>query len=144
MTGVVVDASAALAWILRSQSTPASAAFVAGRGERRFVAPYIFHWEVGNVLTGLRRRGVLSDGAHEQAMLDLDALRFEFEEPLTPDHIRLLGPLALAWRLTLFDTAYVALALEREFPLASRDDRLLAAGASAGIRCIDLRGDRLN
>jgi predicted nucleic acid-binding protein len=48
---------------------------------------------------------------------------------------------ALARRtgLSLFDAAYLALALDQEWALASRDEALLAVAAKTGLRCFDLR-----
>jgi predicted nucleic acid-binding protein len=41
--------------------------------------------------------------------------------------------------VSLFDAAYLALAMERDAGLASRDSLLLAAATAAGIPVFDLR-----
>ena len=44
--------------------------------------------------------------------------------------------------LSVFDTAYLRLAIELDCALASRDDRLLIV-ARRFVPCLDLQGDRI-
>jgi len=136
----VIDASAALAWLLPSQSTAASVAFIETRGGESFIAPHIFCWEVGNVLLSLyRRRGLLS-GAHAEALLRLDALEIDLQPALSGSAIRELDHVARDIGLSLFDAAYLALALEHRCALVSRGERLLSVAKAEDIECIDLCG----
>jgi predicted nucleic acid-binding protein len=137
----VIDASAALVWLVRSQATGASAAFLNARDQDRFVAPHIFSWEVGNVLLSLHRRRALGAEAHRDVVTELRALEVAIEPALTQVEIDELSGFARQAGLSLFDTAYVALAIERSAPLVSQDDRLLAAAAAQGVDCIDLRDE---
>lgn len=137
----MIDASAALAWLVRSQATSASAAFLHARDQDRFVAPHIFSWEVGNVLLSLHRRRALGAEAHMDVVDELRALEVAIEPALTQMEIDELSSFAREARLSLFDAAYVTLAIERSARLVSRDDRLLAAAAAQDVDCIDLRGE---
>lgn len=137
MRSVVVDASAALAWVLPSQATPAAGAMLDQANSLHFEAPAIFDWEVRNVLLKVERRGAIPPEEHDEALLFYAALNVQLHAPaIDMDE---LGALARANRLSLFDAAYLALAVEHGWPLASRDDALLKAAASAGIECFDLR-----
>lgn len=137
MTSVVLDASAALAWMLRSQATPAATAFLRDGDAWTFEVPAIFSWEVLNVLVTLERRGSLSKTAYEEAL----AIYRRLDLRANGSTIDMDNLVALARRtgLSLFDTAYLALALDREWALASRDEALLAVAAQVGLRCFDLR-----
>ena len=132
---VVIDASAALGWLLPTQSTAAGDAFLRTDVQPR-VAPAVFAWEVGNVLAARITKGRLSPD-------ELPALREEwatFDIALAEDvPAEPLLPFAAAEGLSLFDAAYLALALELGAELASRDADLLAAARLHGVPVHDLR-----
>ncbi|CAN5197381.1 hypothetical protein BH10PSE3_BH10PSE3_01030 [soil metagenome] len=102
-----------------------------------FEAPAIFEWEVYNVLVGMARRGLLSDEGYEKALAYYRSLDVQLHASVA--QMEELASLARTVRLSLFDTSYFALALDRGWPLASRDDALLATAGEAGIECFDLR-----
>lgn len=137
MRTVVLDASAALAWILPTQATPAAAALLDQSGTLIFEAPDIFAWEVRNVLLTLDRRGVLADGEYDEALAIYDDLVVRLGPPVL--EIDQLAALARGTRLSLFDAAYLALALDQDRALASRDEALLTVADAAGVECYDLR-----
>ncbi|MBU4435117.1 MAG: type II toxin-antitoxin system VapC family toxin [Alphaproteobacteria bacterium] len=126
-----------MAWILPTQATPAAAALLDQSNDLIFEAPDIFAWEVRNVLLALDRRGVLAAGEYDEAL----AIYHDLVVRLSPPVFELdrLAVLARAARLSLFDAAYFALALDRGWPLASRDAALLSAARAAGVECFDLR-----
>ncbi len=139
MKEFVIDASAALSWLAPTQATASSAVFLQTRRESRLVAPHIFNWEVGNTLIGLQRRRLLSAAALEQAFVDLRAFDVFVALPMSPSEIEDLALIAREWSLSLFDSAYLQLALERDFALVSRDSQLLTVAGSEGLECVDLR-----
>jgi predicted nucleic acid-binding protein len=134
---VVVDASAALAWILPSQSTPVALKFLDNAGSMTFEAPAIFEWEVRNVLLMMERRGPLAGRRYDRALAGYDELQIRLN-PLTGEIVSLTN-LAREVRLSLFDVCYLALALDRDWALVSRDDSLLKVAAANGVECFDLR-----
>lgn len=137
MKTIVLDASAALAWILPEQATPAAAALLEESNGMVFEAPDIFEWEVRNVLLTMDRRRVLRNGGYDEAVAIYDSLEVKLGPPVL--EIDQLAALARRMRLSLFDASYLALALDRGWPLASRDETLLGAANAAGIECFDLR-----
>ena len=140
MSTFVVDASAALSWILQSQSTPAADEFLGRRRlTDRYVAPYIFSWEVGNVLFALGRRRSLTDPAASGAYSELGALGIEPVRAPAEAEILQLGGLAREVGLSLFDAAYLALATEGGWALVSRDRNLLEVALARNVKCVDLR-----
>lgn len=139
MSDYVIDASAALACVLRSQSTAASINFIETRDRDRLVAPHIFGWEVGNVLLNLNRRRSLSDGAYDAALAELDSLEIALEPALSEFEMRELRRVARDVRLSLFDAAYMRMAAGHGCILVSRDARLLEMAAAGNVECVDLR-----
>lgn len=137
MRTVVLDASAALAWILPTQATPAAAALLDQSNTLVFEAPDIFAWEVRNVLLTMDRRGVLADGEYDEALAIYGDLVVRLSPPVF--EMDRLAILARQARLSLFDASYLALALERDWALASRDEALLTVAKAAGVECYDLR-----
>ena len=137
MRSVVLDASAVLAWLLPTQATDAANAFLEQSDATTFEAPAIFDWEVRNVLLTYERRGLSTVERYDRAVANYLALNVTLH-PLIVD-MDGLAALAQKARLSLFDASYLALALEQDWPLASRDEALLIVAARSGVKCFDLR-----
>jgi predicted nucleic acid-binding protein len=134
---VVIDASAALAWILPSQSSAVALEFLGNAGSMAFEAPAILEWEVRNVLLTMERRGPLGGSRYEKALADYDELQIRLNPPT--GEVESLAAFAREVRLSLFDVCYLALAIDRNWALASRDEALLKVAAASGVECFDLR-----
>jgi predicted nucleic acid-binding protein len=134
---VVLDASAALAWLLPSQATEAASAFLGQVDATIFQAPAIFAWEVYNVLVGMVRRGLLTAEGYDKALLNYQRLNIQLHASAAG--IEELALLARTTRLSLFDASYFALAVAEGWPLASRDEALLTVAVANGVECFDLR-----
>lgn len=141
MSPLVVDASAALAWILPSQRTQAADDLLAARHGHDFIAPAIFDWEVRNAILAFGRRPKTSPADYDEALAVLAGLEVNLSSAYAQDELVGLAMFAHAQRLSLFDAAYLGLALERNCALASRDGGLLKAADAAGVGCVDLRED---
>lgn len=133
---VVVDASAALAMLLPLQMTEAADRFLAETASHQFLTPFVFDWEVLNILGARRAGGRLSQASYFDAMSQLETLEIARGEPFDA---QLVVDLALAERLSLFDAAYLDAALAEGDAIASRDADLLAAAARHGLVTFDLR-----
>ncbi|NBB15624.1 PIN domain-containing protein [Caulobacter sp. SLTY] len=140
MSLVVIDASAALSWILPSQATAAAEEFLSDHIADTFVAPHIFQWEAGNILLALEWRGLLAAGDLDTALAALDGLPVMLIEPLLPAAVAGLRPLAREGQISLFDAAYLQLAADFSCGLATRDGGLVRLAGLVGIDCFDLRG----
>ncbi len=141
MTAVVIDASAVLAWLLKSQRTARSQAFLITEAARDFRAPYILLWEVRNVLIAQVRRGLLGPEEHALALALLDQFEIDIASAPSDADLVILAELARSAGLSLFDASYLQLALDLNCPLASRDAALLKATADAGLPCFDFLGE---
>ena len=132
---LVVDASAALAWVRQAQAGARSEAFLARLTSYRLIAPEVFAWEVGNLLQlwAVRRSINLDDTLRE-----LHGLRITILPPRLSGHIYELTAFASSVGLTLFDAAYLALAIESGGELVSRDRALLTVARASAIPCHDI------
>lgn len=136
MRPLVVDASAVAAWLIRSQQTVRSDAFLLQLDAFDCLAPDIFRWEIVNVLLAQCRRTATFDVA--SALLELDEYQVRCDVPLAHEDIDGLVPVARIESLSLFDTAYLATAIAHEAELVSRDRALIAAALRHGLVVHDL------
>ena len=125
---VVVDASAALKWILEEEGSPAALRLL----DRDVLhAPDFVLLEAANVLWTKVRRGALSRPDADVAFRTLAAVPMV----LTP-LAELIPParsLAFALDLTVYDAVYAALAQKLDCPLATADEKLAQAMTDTGL-----------
>jgi predicted nucleic acid-binding protein len=135
---VVLDASAALSFLVASQVTLASERFRQSLREAPLIAPAVFRWELRHALLKLERRGLVSPQA-----LEIDLVELEQLVDIAPDFGRValasLITLARAEELGAYDAAYLQLAIERGALIASRDAALIEAALRRSVGVVDLR-----
>ena len=124
---IVLDASAAIDWLLQSAAGQRIESRIYSRGESLH-APHLLDLEVAQVLRRMVREAVVSTVRADQAIQDLLDLRVtRYPHNLFLPHI---------WRLrnnlSAYDAAYVVLAQELGATLVTRDSRL--ASASRGVK----------
>lgn len=126
---IVIDANIAIAWFRPDTSKLADAALDA-LGEHGAVVPALWRWEVQDVLRRLSKSGHLT--------LSIEAALAEMRQlPITvDDEVRgLFGDeSALAQRhgLSVYDAAYLEVALRHRLPLATSDKKLAATAKIVG------------
>ncbi|WP_343057414.1 type II toxin-antitoxin system VapC family toxin [Chthonobacter rhizosphaerae] len=128
---VVLDCSAALCWCFSDEATPASDRLLAHVEAYGAIVPPLFLLEVANVLLQAERRRRIDPGASEALIRRLKTLPITVE----PDVSSLAGLVDLARmeHLTVYDAAYLDVALRSGRPLASKDRDLLAAARRRGV-----------
>ena len=129
--GLVIDSSLAAAWcfpdertdytnsVLKAVSTPLEA-----------IAPRLWTYEIRNsVLVGIRRERITQQHARE-FLQHLTALPIRLVDPSSYDAV-----FALAARhgLTVYDAAYLDLAVRERLPLASLDSKLCEAAQNSNV-----------
>ena len=133
MKEFVLDCSAALPWVFASEVTPDTHALhgVLVAGGKAWV-PTLWHLELGNVLLQARRKGRIDQAGIEKFLSTLGLYDIEVDpETVTVAWSKTLA-LAEGYNLTVYDAAYLELALRRGLPLASLDGPLRAAVKKAG------------
>ncbi len=133
---LVLDTSATIAGLYPNESTSAIHAVFDRVGNDGAWVPSLWRLEVANVLNIGIRRGRNTAAFRDAALTDLAGLSIQVD--LDTDHHAWHSTLHLATihNLTLYDAAYLELALRRGLPLASLDTDLRAAAAAEGIELL--------
>jgi predicted nucleic acid-binding protein len=135
MKEFVLDCSATLPWVFASEATPETDAWLdaLAAGGKAWV-PALWHLELGNVLLGAQRKGRIDKAGIEQFLSTLDVYDIEVDPAtMTVAWSKTLA-LAESFGLTVYDAAYLELALRRGLPLATLDAGLRRAMQKAGSR----------
>ncbi len=133
MNGVVLDASALLAWLL-SDKLPAAAsveAAISGCSDAPLIAPVLLRAEVANTLITAVRRGRITLAQAQQAAALVDALPIEFNPQAAGVGTLLLA--AASHELTAYDAIYLQLAVLRGMELLTADTALALAARRVGV-----------
>ena len=119
---IVLDASAAIDWLLRTPAGIKVDQRIYSRSESVHV-PHVLDLEVAQVLRRFVRDGSLSSGRADAALQDLMDVRFT-----RYPHWQLLPRIwQLRHNLTAYDGAYLALAELLNAPLITRDRKVSSA-----------------
>jgi len=133
---LVLDASITLAWCYEEETTEAvQRSFDMVRTDGAWV-PVLWLWEVANVLQMNVRRGRHNTKFRDRALADL-AL-FPIKEDAEAGRQAWSGTLILAERhgLTVYDAAYLEVALRHGLPLATLDQDLRAAARAENVQLL--------
>ena len=121
---IVLDASAAIDWLLQTAIGQQIEARIYSRGESLH-APHLLDLEVAQVLRRLVRESVVSAQRADQALQDLLNLRLT----RYPHFVFLPQIWRLRHNLSAYDAAYVALTEKLGATLITRDARLASSSA---------------
>ena len=130
---MVLDSSAALAWIYSDETTDAVRHVFEIVAEDGALVPALWRLEVANSLTVAVRRGRIDMPFRNAALADLALLDIAIDPHTDAHSWTTTLHLADRFRLTLYDAAYLELAHRRSLPLASLDEELRAAGRALGV-----------
>jgi predicted nucleic acid-binding protein len=136
VTGLVVDASIALAWCFEDEASPASDAVLDLVKSDGAIVPSLWHLELANVLLQAERRGRTILGGLVARLELLDQLPIATDAETSGRAWREVLALARSERLTTYDAAYLELAVRRGLSLATRDEALLGAAKRLGIALV--------
>jgi predicted nucleic acid-binding protein len=128
----VIDASTTLTLVLPKEPQVAPAMLQHLRNDEG-IAPAIWWCEVRNGLLMNERRRRLTIEESERALRDLSSLTIVIDH--APDDAALMT-LARKHRLTVYDAAYLELAMRRNLHLATLDTALAAAARAEGLALI--------
>ncbi len=121
---IVLDASAAIDWLLQTAVGQQIENRIYSRGESLH-APHLLDLEVAQVLRRLVRESAISVPRADQALQDLLSLRLT----RYPHFVFLPDIWRMRHNLSAYDAAYVALAEKLAATLITRDGRLASASA---------------
>ena len=129
----VIDASITTCWLMPDESDARAIAAYALLDENDPLVPAIWWFEARNVLISNERRGRIGGTALLDAYDVLSELSVEIDRE--PDETQIFS-LARRHRLTVYDAAYLDLALRRSAPLATLDDALASAALVEGVMLV--------
>lgn len=133
MSEVVIDASLALQWFLEDElDRDYSLRVLQSLTENSAIVPFLWFYEVGNGLTVACRRKRITTQQADAYFGKLRGL------PVTADTanasvILNLAHIARQYDLTVYDAAYLELAIRRKIALATTDNALGRAAKKAGV-----------
>jgi predicted nucleic acid-binding protein len=127
MTAFVLDSSVALAWFMPGEQTAVVEELLAHAETYGAIVPALWRLEVGNILLNACRHKRMTPDQRSEAFLILADLSIVDDEE-TSGHAW-VDTLVLAekYGLTLYDAAYLELALRLKLPLATLDRDLQRA-----------------
>ena len=133
MTAIVVDNSVFLSWCMGDEEEP-----TADEAMRRVIAdggvvPRIWWYELRNALLMNERHGRISPQQVMETLSDSLALGIVIDDEHDGS---LLLDLARRHVLTVYDAAYLEVAVRRSLPLATLDRRVHEAASALGITTI--------
>jgi len=128
----VLDASISVAWAFDEVSIAASEARKRLRRES-LAAPSLWWFEVRNALVQGERRGRLTETRTARFLRHISRLPITLDR--APDETRVLA-LARRHRLTVYDAAYLEVAMRLALPLATLDEELATVARSEGVPLI--------
>ena len=129
----VLDGSVTLAWLFHDEQDPYADAIIARLSSVTMVVPRLWHLEVANVLAVSERKGRCTQADTAQWLGFLSGL------PITVDAETELrawaDTMALARQhgLSVYDAAYLELAIREGLPLATLDKQLKTAAKAVGV-----------
>lgn len=129
----VVDASVAACWFMPDERHPAAEAAYRRIARDSAVAPVLWWYELRNMLIVSERRGRLESSKTAHVLRLLKGLPVAVDADVEED---MLMQLARRHRLTVYDAAYLELALRRNYPLATLDAALSTAARAERIALI--------
>src|SRR6476660_8301190 len=118
MDAFVIDASIAVAWVHPAQATDDSAAWLEHIASgANLVVPSIWPLEVSNALLVLQRRRKLTAADRANALRALERIPIRLEHESVSHAFADLSELAVKETLSVYDAAYLELAIRRALPL---------------------------
>lgn len=130
---LVLDSSAALAWVYGEETTQAIRQVFDALSQDGAWVPGLWKLEVANILEMGVRRGRHDAAFRDATLSDLALLTISLD-PETDRHAwGATAQLAARHRLTLYDATYLELALRRGLPLATLDRKLRSAASAEGV-----------
>jgi predicted nucleic acid-binding protein len=132
-TRFVLDASVVITWAMRDEVHPQADLAFACLGTGSALVPGIWWYEVRNILVLNERRGRIEQADAERFLRDLRAFTIEVRFP--QDELQLIET-ARKHKLSIYDAAYLALAMREHLPLSTLDRNLAAAARQERVKLL--------
>lgn len=128
-----MDCSVTAGWVIGSQSDNYTMGVLDRLQESKALVPSIWLYEVANMLLSAEIKKSITREESSAFYKMLQGLSFEIVHRNDEEWSELLLWMSKTHRLTAYDTAYLYLAMDRGYPLATRDLKLESAAKMAGV-----------
>ena len=129
----VLDCSLTVAWFFEDETNAYAEAVEDSLEGAMAVAPSLWPLEVANALLVGERRKRATEAKAATFLVLLQSLPITIDDETATRAWRESLHLARAHQLSVYDAAYLELALRRGLPLATLDGKLKAAAAAVGV-----------
>jgi predicted nucleic acid-binding protein len=133
---VVVDASMTITWLFDDERTATAHAVMQRVVAQGAFVPTLWRLEVANVLRNAVRRGRCDEAYVDLSLERLGRLAIQSHEDTDRHAWGFTRTLSREEHLTLYDAAYLELAIRKRAPLASCDAALLAAATRRRVETL--------
>lgn len=130
---LVIDSSITLAWLFEDERSSLSEAVLQRVTENGAVVPTLWRLEIANALQMALRRQRIDVAFRDASLADLSALKVDIDAHTGRHAWGRTLELSERHRLTLYDAAYLELALRVQLPLATLNNELRAAAVSLDL-----------
>jgi predicted nucleic acid-binding protein len=126
----VLDASVVISWVMSDESHPIAAVAFQKIQTDSAVVPAIWWYEVRNSLVVNERRRRISAIDSARFLSDLSGFDIEVRPP---ENSQQTLELSRKYNLSVYDAAYLALAVEQNLPMVTLDEALESAARSMKV-----------
>ena len=131
--GLVLDCSIVMAWYFADESSEYADQVARQLPQQAAFVPLNWPLEIANVLLMGERRKRSTQAQAARLLKTLEGLPITIDDETNLHAWNTTLSLARAHDMTAYDAAYLELAMRRELPLASIDDKLKAAAKAVGL-----------
>jgi predicted nucleic acid-binding protein len=131
--GIVIDSSVAIAWCFPDEQDTYSQSVLDALASEKAIVPNLWHLEVANTLVVGERRKRSTQADTVTWLGFLSSLPIEIDEHTKAHAFGDTVSLAREQGLSVYDAAYLELAMRRGLPLATLDDKLKSAAKATGV-----------
>lgn len=136
MSRFVLDTSVALAWCFEDETSSTADRVLDSLESSEALVPAIWPIEVGSALLAGERRKRITAPEISTSLALLRKLNIQLDPEGLQTGVGELVRIARSNRLSVYDAAYLALAMREGLPLATLDKPLAKAARSVGVRLL--------
>jgi predicted nucleic acid-binding protein len=131
--GLVLDNSVTMSWCFPDEQDPYAQDVLKALPGTAAAVPTLWPLEVANILLVGERRGRISQADSATFVGLLEGLPIRIDDETSEHAMKASLNLARAQNLSVYDAAYLELAMRRGLPIATLDAKLKAAAAAVGV-----------
>ncbi len=132
MTAFVLDNSVTMRWCFQNATNAYAETVLQTLATGEAIVPILWRYEVSAVLAKAQKNGIITAAKVDAFLKVLECFNITVEQEGVDRILTDVHRLAVTYRLTSYDAAYLELTIRRKLPLASLDAELIKACKSAG------------